>query len=105
MNARLPEGATSLRAAHDDWNVACSVLDANGRNQKVCALSQELTDRKSHQRVLAIQMQPAGTGVEETLVLPFGLALGNGATLQADEGKPVRRSPSGLAFPPVASSR
>jgi invasion protein IalB len=90
----LPGGATSLREAHGDWAVSCSVQTANSKTTKACALSQELTDRKSGQRVLAIEVRPAGTAADGTLVLPFGLALAKGATLQIDDGQ----ASSALAF-------
>ena len=81
-NQALPGGANSIQEAHGDWRVACSQQGA----QKVCTLSQQLMDRDSRQRILAIELNaPASTQVEGTLVLPFGLALEKGITLQIDE--------------------
>jgi len=85
--AGLPGGATSLRETHGDWVVSCSVQTVDDRTGKACALSQELTDTKSGQRVLALELRPAGTSVDGTLVLPFGLTLANGVTLQIDDGQ------------------
>jgi invasion protein IalB len=81
--AQLPGGATSLQETYSDWIVRCS---ANG-NSKTCALSQQQTDSRSGQRVLALEVGAASAkGSRATLVLPFGLRLGSGVTLQVDDG-------------------
>ncbi|WP_246676013.1 invasion associated locus B family protein [Mesorhizobium sp. B2-5-4] len=82
----LPGGATSLREGHGDWTVSCNLATQNNAGVKVCALSQEQTDSQSRQRVLAMELRPAGETVQGTLVLPFGLALEKGVTLQIDDG-------------------
>jgi invasion protein IalB len=84
--AGLPGGASSLREAHGDWMVNCAVQSEGARNIKVCSLSQEQTDGNSHQRVLAIELKPESNGVTGMLVLPFGLALDQGAAFQIDDG-------------------
>jgi len=85
-NASLPGGATSLNETHGDWVVTCSVQTVNGKNGKACALSQQLTDAKTGQRILAIELRPANANAEGTLALPFGLVLSKGAALQIDAG-------------------
>lgn len=86
----LPGGANSLQEAHGDWRVAC----AQQNGQKLCTLSQQLMDKDSRQRILAIELSaPAPDKAEGTLVLPFGLALDKGIMLQVDEaaaGPPLR---------------
>jgi invasion protein IalB len=80
-NQRLPGDAGSLQEMHGDWRVAC-VLQ-NGR--KVCALSQQQTDPKTHQLLLAIELNaPAIDRAEGTLILPFGLAVNRPITLQVE---------------------
>ena len=75
-------GANSLEEAHGDWRVACSLQ--NG--QKRCTLSQQVMDKNSRQRILAIELTaPAPDRAEGMLVLPFGLTLDKGITLQVDE--------------------
>ena len=86
----LPGGASSLRESYGDWVVNCAVQAEGGRNIKLCALSQEQTENDSHQRLLAIELKPENTGVAGTLVLPFGLALDQGAIFQVDD------APAGL---------
>lgn len=82
----LPGGATSLREGHGDWTVSCNVTTQNGTAGKACSLSQEQADGQSRQRVLAVEFRPNGDVSEGTLVLPFGLALDQGITLQIDDG-------------------
>ncbi|MBZ9811081.1 MULTISPECIES: invasion associated locus B family protein [unclassified Mesorhizobium] len=86
QEAGLPGGATSLREGHGDWTVSCNVTTQNGAAAKACALSQEQTDAQSRQRVLAMEVRPNGEMVQGTLILPFGLALDQGVTLQIDDG-------------------
>ena len=81
-NQTLPGGATSLQEMHGDWRVVCA--QQNGR--KVCALSQQQTDKDTRQLLLAIELKAAATDkAEGTLILPFGLALDRPITLQIDD--------------------
>jgi invasion protein IalB len=74
--------ATSLQEMHGDWRVAC----AQQNGQKVCALSQQQTDKNTHQLLLAIELKTAAIDkAEGTLILPFGLALDRPVTLQIDQ--------------------
>jgi invasion protein IalB len=78
----LPGGATSLQEMHGDWRVIC----AQQNERKVCALSQQQTDKDTRQLLLAIELNaPAIDMAEGTLILPFGLALDRGVTLQIDD--------------------
>ncbi|ALA16824.1 invasion-like protein [Chelatococcus sp. CO-6] len=86
QEAALPGGATSLREAHGDWLVTCAVKTGGGKKTRVCALSQEQFHAQTRQRVLAVELRPAGGGARGTLVLPFGLLLDKGAAYQLDEG-------------------
>jgi invasion protein IalB len=68
----LPGGATSLQELHGDWRVACVQQDG----KKVCAISQQQTNKDTGQLLLAIELQAVSADrVEGTLILPFGLAL------------------------------
>lgn len=81
----LPGGATSLRENHGDWTVNCNIQQQSGKNVKVCGLAQEQADQNSRQRILAIELRPEGQGAAGVMVLPFGLALEQGATFQIDD--------------------
>ena len=78
----LPGGASSLQETYQDWQVAC-VQQGTGKR---CALSQQQTDPQSRQRVLAVELTTVGDKAEGLLVLPFGLALDKGVSLQIDDG-------------------
>jgi invasion protein IalB len=74
--------ATSQQEMHGDWRVACA--QQNGR--KVCALSQQQTDKDTHQLLLAVELKtPAIDKTAGMLILPFGLALDRPVTLQMGE--------------------
>lgn len=85
----LPGGASSLNETYKDWRVSCALQG----NLKRCVLSQ-VQAQQNGQRVLAIELNaPSGNTVSGTLVLPFGLALDSGVTVQIDENptmQPVR---------------
>ena len=84
----LPGGAGSLREAHGDWTVTCVIQSRqDGQKAKLCAFSQEQVHPQTRQRALAIELRPQASGVAGTLVLPFGLALEQGAVYQLDEGQ------------------
>jgi invasion protein IalB len=79
---QLPGGATSLRETHGDWTVAC----ASNAQAKLCGVSQQQTDSRSGQRVMAIEVGiPSNEGTRVTLVLPFGVLLEKGAVVQVDD--------------------
>ncbi|HEY1912787.1 MAG TPA: invasion associated locus B family protein [Vicinamibacterales bacterium] len=83
----LPGGASQMQETHGDWRVTC----AQPNGQKVCTLSQQLADQNSRQLVLGIELvaKTPDTG-EGTLIMPFGLALDKGVTLQVDDnGAPM----------------
>ena len=77
----LPGGASSLQETFQEWRVACQIVETT----KLCALSQ-LQAQQNGQRVLAIELQ---AGPDESasgnLVLPFGLLLDAGVTVQIDD--------------------
>lgn len=79
----LPGGASSLQETYQDWSLACQ-----GTPKAVCAVSQQQTQQNG-QRLLAMELgKSADGGVSGNLVLPFGLLLDVGATLQVDDGQP-----------------
>lgn len=95
----LPGGATTLREGHGDWIVSCDIATQNDVSRKVCGLSQVQTNSQSHQRVLAMELQPKDSVVEGTLVLPFGLDLSKGVTLQVDDGTVLASLPFQTCLP------
>ncbi|MDD2049941.1 invasion associated locus B family protein [Pseudomonas putida] len=80
--------ATPAREALGDWSVGCATPAVEQPTDRICTFAQEQFDKQSHQRVLGLELQPDGAGAKGVLVLPFGLDVQKGVTLQADEGKP-----------------
>jgi invasion protein IalB len=77
----LPGGASSLQETYQDWQIACRIVDKT----KSCSMSQQQVGKKN-QRVLAVELQAGSDGaVTGVLVLPFGLLLDKGVTLQIDD--------------------
>lgn len=81
--AALPGGAQALSETFDDWLVGC----ASPQGKKHCVVSQQQTDSKTQQRLLAIELQPHNGGADGALVLPFGLELDKGVTLKAGDAQ------------------
>lgn len=79
--AALPGGATSLVETFSDWQVGCAVQGPVKR----CAITQEQVNQQTRQRVFAIELTSTGDKLEGVLIMPFGLALERGATLQIDD--------------------
>jgi len=99
--ASLANGASSITETYSDWTVTCGI--AEGR--KICVSNQTLTDQQG-QRQIAIQFAAPRDGKTEAVVLlPFGLALDEGARLAIDDkdiGEPSRFStclPAGCVVP------
>lgn len=83
----LPGGATALNEVHDNWTVNCRVSTAKGAPPVDCTVLQQQLSRNTHRRVLGIFLDAGSNGgAKGTLVLPFGLDLGKGVTLQIDDG-------------------
>ncbi len=79
------DGPSSLREVYQDWSVACSVQE----NARVCSLSQDQVQQNG-QRLLAVEIQRRADGsTTTTLLLPFGILLDPGVTLQIDDQPPL----------------
>jgi len=88
----LPGGATTLRETYDQWVLNCGIGPANGAAEATptvaCSLSQQLIEQSTKRRAVALGLTPTENGgVKGTLIMPFGLALAKGVTLQIDEGQ------------------
>ena len=82
--APLPNGMTSLSETYGDWVVACQMQN----NAPRCQMSQTQTEPKTQQLFMAMEVRRNGDGtMAATLLMPFGLALKNGVTLQVDDAR------------------
>ncbi len=96
----LPGGATTLQETYDSWTVSCRMADAGGgKTVKQCALSQTQIDKSSGKHLLEVDVAPNGPGAAATLVLPFGLDLGQGVALQLDAAAPSAPVPFATCLP------
>ena len=89
----LPGGASAINEAHSDWTLRCgpapAAVESTDKSAPgiACAVSQQQVDKKTNKRVLVLALSAAdGGGVKGSLVMPFGLALDSGVTLQIDDG-------------------
>ncbi len=78
----LPGGASQLQEIHGDWRVAC----VQQNSQRICSLIQQQADKDNGQLVVGVELRamPGGTA-EGTMVLPFGLAVGQPVALFLDD--------------------
>ncbi|EHS50902.1 Invasion associated locus B family protein [Rhizobium sp. PDO1-076] len=86
-----PPLASSLTETYDNWVVDCRRVNGTDPAMHSCAMSQSQVNAK-RQRVLAIEVQPRSDGASAIMVLPFGLALSQGITVQVDateKSKPI----------------
>jgi invasion protein IalB len=78
--------AVQAQETHGDWRVVC----ASPNNQKICAFSQQLSDKSSGQRVLGIEVRAAADGrLTASIVMPFGVAVDKPVTIRVDEASPM----------------
>lgn len=71
----------ALNEVHGDWTVLCSA------SPRHCSLGQQLLDRASQRPVLTLGFTLAAQqGLNGLLMMPLGLALAAGVTMQVDRG-------------------
>ncbi|MGE0630367.1 MAG: invasion associated locus B family protein [Hyphomicrobiaceae bacterium] len=80
--AALPGGSSSLQETFEDWTVRCAVQN----NTRICKLQQQQRHRETNQLALAIDLEAGAKNTATgTIVMPFGLRLAAGITLQLDD--------------------
>ena len=85
----LPGGANAISEMHGDWTVRCGIAAPpdGSAGTSVCTVSQQQLDKATKRRVLFIGLSASEDGgVKGSLVMPFGLTLDSGVTLQVDDG-------------------
>lgn len=91
----LPGGASSLNETYQDWRVVCQ----KGTAATQCVVVQQVSENKTHQHILTIELQPQNGKAVGFATLPFGLALAKGAALQADTQPVVAAQPFTTCVP------
>ena len=92
----LPGGASSLNETYQDWTVVCT----SGEQGRICVMSQQQRKSDTGQLVLAAELGAVPGGeVRGSLVLPFGLRLADGLTLQIDDGPASQPLPFSTCLP------
>jgi invasion protein IalB len=94
----LPNGATALTETYGEWMVACSMQNATQH----CVAQHKQINPQTQQAVLAIELAPTsdkGDRIDGTAVLPFGLALASGMSLQIDDRPALSTLPFRTCMP------
>ncbi|WP_176083022.1 invasion associated locus B family protein [Martelella sp. HB161492] len=80
--AELPGGANSLNETYQDWQVNC----VSGEKGVQCAMTQKQLDKDSGRTVLSLELMSTQDGIlRGVIVMPFGLAVTQGATVSIDD--------------------
>lgn len=96
--AQTAENPSVTQETYRDWQVICRVPE--GGTAKSCVMSQERVDNGTGQRVMAVELRPAETsGMHATFIMPFGLALQAGVSLQVDDKEPTPAIPFSTCIP------
>lgn len=95
--AQQGEAPSAIQETYRAWQVVCQP-DSSGKG-KLCAMSQERSDSKSGQRVMAAELRPSQDGLQATFIMPFGLALQAGVALQVDDNPPTPAIPFSTCVP------
>jgi invasion protein IalB len=94
--AGLPNGATSLKETYGNWTVNCRA-ETKQESKEVtvtCNVEQEQLRSSDRQRLLLTSIVPGADGTAKGLfLLPFGLAVDQGVTLQIDTGPVTKPLP------------
>ncbi|CAM5350173.1 hypothetical protein MAUB1S_06050 [Mycolicibacterium aubagnense] len=80
LAAPLPGGAGSLVETYQDWVVACQGRDA----QSFCVMRQVQSNNQTGQNVVTVEFSAVQGKLNGVLLLPFGLALADGASVKIE---------------------
>lgn len=92
-----PQNAPSvINETYNDWVVLCSA----GTQGRMCVITQQQRKKDTNQLVLAVEFNEIGAdGIKGSMILPFGLKLADGVTLQIDDGAVSRPNPFVTCMP------
>lgn len=108
LMAALPAGAQtpnppvagsntlSVNETHGDWIVLCSQAEA----KQICLMTQQQRKNDTKQLVIAAEISTdQNDQIRGTIILPFGLQLAAGVTVQVDDGVVSNPSPFATCLP------
>jgi len=85
--AQTAQSPTSLTETYKSWIVRCvtpTAIEGQKAPARICEMVQELHQKKSGQRLLAMALQPNAKGASLTFIAPFGLLLSKGVKVAVD---------------------
>ena len=85
QQAALPNGASSLQEAYQDWQLTCALQN----NAPACVVSQDQVQQNG-QRLLTVEVATQPDGGVATVLLPFGILFDGGVTPQIDDQAPMQ---------------
>jgi invasion protein IalB len=88
--------AFSVNETHGDWIVLCSKAEA----KQICLMTQQQRKNDTKQLVIAAEISTdQNDQIRGTIILPFGLQLAAGVTVQVDDGVVSNPSPFATCLP------
>nr|WP_316650571.1 invasion associated locus B family protein [uncultured Gellertiella sp.] len=80
----------SLIEIYGAWQISCATRDGKTR----CVMVENLSDEKSNQRLLSLELHPvAHGGLDGVAIMPFGLDLASGLGFMRDQKQLLARRP------------
>lgn len=95
LAAPLPGGAGSLVETYQDWVVACQGRD----EQSFCVMRQVQSNNQTGQNVVTVEFSAVQDKLNGVLLLPFGLALTDGASVKIDADEKSQPVPFSTCLP------
>lgn len=90
QEAPVRQGPTTLSETYDSWTIQCANQAQGDQSVRDCRMSQELLQQESRQRVLLFAVSADGEAAKATLILPFGLLLSEGISIEVEEAEIAR---------------
>ncbi len=84
------QGPSTLSETYEAWTVQCANRMEGEQAKRTCQMSQELLQQGTGQRVLMVAIGNTDQGARATMVLPFGLRLSDGVSVNIAEEEVLR---------------
>ncbi|WP_158285730.1 invasion associated locus B family protein [Pseudohoeflea suaedae] len=104
LRAEDSNGASAITEVHGDWTVSCRQAKGRAKDatdsaaKTLCTMSQQqVTDKRQH--VISMELRLLDGQLRGALVMPFGLALAAGTSLQIDKAESMGPLPFSTCLP------